>query len=190
MDISWKLRRKWQSWYLLLLLRALPLPCQKVYGPVRSSMPVTLLSLTIYNQRTLLWRVWSLELQISFTVFSNRRNNRMCPISSLKGTGNCFCSNRILRQNSYSSEVNLEMAKALLLKIKVSRLRWGQSNRYNLSGTSGIPNLFFASLLVVKLDDPVWQKSHKEKYKRFFFLQVSFSIFEYDFNSPLRNFPL
>lgn len=127
-------------------------------------------------------RAWSLEMQIPFTVFSERRNNGMCPISSLRGTGNCFCPDGILRRNSVSGEVNSGAAKTWSLKIKVSRFRWGQSSRHGSSGTSGIPNLFLALSLVVKSDDPVWQKSHREKYKYFLLSQVSLGIFERDFN--------
>lgn len=118
--------------------------------------PVTFLSLTIYDQRALLGKAWLLEMQIPFTMFSERRNNRICPISSLRNTGNRFYPDGILKWNSCLGGVNLGAVKAWLLKIKRSRFRWRQSSRHGSSGISRIQNLFLASLLVVKSNNPIW----------------------------------
>lgn len=125
-------------------------------------------------------------MQTPFTVFLDRRNNGICRISSLKGTGSCFCPGEILRRNSCSGELNLGAAKAWLLKIKVSRFRWGQSSRHGSLDTSEIPNLFLAPLLAVKSNNSIRQKSYREKYERFLLSKVSFGMLEYNFNQPPR----
>lgn len=55
---------------------------------MRNSMLMTLSSLTIYNQKTLLSRTWLLKMWILFIVFLDWQNNGIYFISSLRGTGN------------------------------------------------------------------------------------------------------
>ncbi len=60
--VSVKAQREIDGGYLLLLSRASPLPCREVHGPVGSSIPVTLLRVTIRERRVLLGRASSSKI--------------------------------------------------------------------------------------------------------------------------------
>ena len=96
----------------LLLSRASPLPRQKVYGPVGSSMPVMLPRVIICGRRVLSARASSSEIRTPCTVLLHRRNRGTDFISSLRGSSNCFCLVGMRRLNSCSAEVSSGAAKA------------------------------------------------------------------------------
>ena len=179
-----------RSCYILLLSRASPLPCRKVYGPVGSSMPVTLPRVIIRERSILSGRALSSEIRTPFTVNSDRRKRGTCSIVSLRGIDSCFCPGGIRRRNSCSAEVNSGAAKAWSVKIKVSRFRWGQSSRHGSSGTSGIPNSFLQYLSVVQWNRPSRRREHRRATRTFLYRLGSPSYSWMRFQSNAEEAPL